>query len=81
MLSAPQSQPDGNTCLFFPAVTDRYYNLVFYQGSSDYGSDGSLLPWSMTGKEDRLVSQEEALGPGRDHPGGTLPAGAGLSQR
>lgn len=61
LLSDPQSQPGGTACLFFPAVTDRCYNLVFYQGSSDYGSDGSLFTLVYDRKEDRLVSQEEAL--------------------
>ena len=61
LLSAPQSQPDGTVCLFFPAVTDRFYNLVFYQGSSDYGSDGSLFTLVYDRREDRLLSQEEAL--------------------
>ena len=74
LLSAPQSQPGGTTCLFFPAVTDRCYNLVFYQGSSDYGSDGSLFTLVYDRKEDRLVSQEEAL----DLAGTTLEA---LSQQ
>lgn len=61
VLSTPSDQPGGNTLLFFPAVTQRYYNLVFYQGTADYGTDGTVFTLVYDRKEDRLVTQEEAL--------------------
>lgn len=61
VLSSPSDQPGGNHLLFFPAVTERYYNLVFYQGTADYGSDGTVFTLVYDRKEDRLVTQEEAL--------------------
>ena len=70
LLSSPSDQPGGNHLLFFPAVTERYYNLVFYQGTADYGSDGTVFSLVYDRKEDRLVTQEEAL----DLAGTTLDA-------
>lgn len=61
ILSSPLSQPEGNSLFFFPAVTKRYYNLVFYQGTADYGSDGTVFTLVYDQKADRLVTQDEAL--------------------
>lgn len=61
VLSSPSDPPGGYSLLFFPAVTERYYNLVFYQGTADYGSDGTIFTLVYDRKEDRLVTQEEAL--------------------
>lgn len=61
VLSSPSDQPGGNHLLLFPAVTERYYNLVFYQGTADYGTDGTVFSLVYDREEDRLVTQEEAL--------------------
>ena len=48
-------------CLFYPAETDRYLNLVLYQNDGSYGSSGGIRTWCYNKEEQTLVTTQQAL--------------------
>lgn len=48
-------------CLFYPAETDRYLNLVLYQNDGSYGSSGGIRTWCYDKEEQTLVTTQQAL--------------------
>lgn len=51
----------SSRCVLYPSTTDRYINLVFFEDTSDYGSEGSVETWVYDKKEGAQVTGEEAL--------------------
>ena len=48
-------------CIFYPAETDRYLNLVLYQNDGSYGSSGDIHTWCYDKEEQTLVTTQQAL--------------------
>ena len=48
-------------CIFYPAETDRYLNLVLYQNDGSYGSSGGIRTWCYDKEEQTLVTTQQAL--------------------
>ena len=62
ILDAPMNQAGYNTCLFYPADTERYCNLVFYvEDALSSGNDGNVYTWVYDREEDRLLTAEDAF--------------------
>ncbi|HIZ94546.1 MAG TPA: hypothetical protein H9963_08730 [Candidatus Flavonifractor avicola] len=61
VMDAPMNTVGGQRCLFYPAVTERYDNLIFYLDSASSGSDGGLYTLVYDRQEDRVVPLAEAL--------------------
>ena len=61
VMDAPMNTVGGQQCLFYPAVTERYDNLIFYLDSASSGSDGGLYTLVYDRQEDRVVPLAEAL--------------------
>ena len=61
VMAAPMNTVGGQRCLFYPAVTERYDNLIFYLDSASSGSDGDLYTLVYDRREDRAVTLTEAL--------------------
>lgn len=61
VMDAPMNTVGGQQCLFYPAVTERYDNLIFYLDSASSGSDGGLYTLVYDRQEDRVVTLTEAL--------------------
>ena len=51
----------GQRCLLYPAVTERYDNLIFYLDSASSGNDGDIYTLVYDRQEDRVVTLTEAL--------------------
>ena len=51
----------SSQCLFYPAETQRYQNLVFFQSDSSYGSDGDIRTWCYDKEEHTQVTVQQAL--------------------
>ena len=62
ILDAPMNQAGYNLCLFYPADTERYCNLVFYvEDTLSSGNDGHVYTWVYDREEDRLLTEEDAF--------------------
>ena len=61
VMAAPINTAGGQRCLFYPAVTERYDNLIFYLDSASSGNDGGLYTLVYDRQEDRVVTLTEAL--------------------
>ena len=62
VLDAPMNQAGYNLCLFYPADTERYCNLVFYvEDTLSSGNDGHVYTWVYDREEDRLLTEEDAF--------------------
>lgn len=61
VMAAPINTVGGQRCLFYPAVTQRYDNLIFYLDSASSGNDGDFYALVYDRQEDRLVTLTEAL--------------------
>ena len=61
VMAAPINTAGGQRCLFYPAVTERYDNLIFYLDSASSGNDGGLYTLVNDRQEDRVVTLTEAL--------------------
>ena len=48
-------------CIFYPAETGRYLNLVFFQDEGGYGSDGDIRTWCYDKEAQTLVTTQQAL--------------------
>ena len=48
-------------CIFYPAETDRYLNLVFYQNDGSHGGSGDIRTWCYDKEEHALVTVQQAL--------------------
>ena len=48
-------------CLFYPAETERYLNLVFYLNDGSYSNDGDIRTWCYDKEEHALVTTQQAL--------------------
>lgn len=60
-MAAPTNQVGDNLCLFYPADTERYCNLVFYLGDTSSGNDGNVITWVYDREEDRTLTAEDAF--------------------
>ena len=61
VMDAPMNTVGGQRCLFYPAVTERYDNLIFYLDSASSGNDGDIYTLVYDRQEDRVVTLTEAL--------------------
>ena len=61
VMAAPINTAGGQRCLFYPAVTERYDNLIFYLDSASSGNDGDIYTLVYDRQEDRVVTLTEAL--------------------
>ena len=61
VMDAPMNTAGGQRCLFYPAVTERYDNLIFYLDSASSGNDGDIYTLVYDRQEDRVVTLTEAL--------------------
>ena len=61
VMAAPVNTAGGQRCLFYPAVTERYDNLIFYLDSASSGNDGDIYTLVYDRQEDRVVTLTEAL--------------------
>lgn len=61
VMNAPMNTVGGQRCLFYPAVTERYDNLIFYLDSASSGNDGDIYTLVYDRQEDRVVTLTEAL--------------------
>ena len=61
VMAAPVNTAGGQRCLFYPAVTKRYDNLIFYLDSASSGNDGDIYTLVYDRQEDRVVTLTEAL--------------------
>lgn len=61
VMNAPMNTAGGQRCLFYPAVTERYDNLIFYLDSASSGNDGDIHTLVYDRQEDRVVTLTEAL--------------------
>ena len=48
-------------CIFYPAETDRYLNLVLYQNDGSYSSSGDIRTWCYDREAQALVTTQQAL--------------------
>ena len=58
---APEGFPTSQQCIFYPAETERYLNLVFYLNDGSYSSDGDIRTWCYDKEEHVLVTTQQAL--------------------
>lgn len=61
VMDAPMNTAGGQRCLFYPAITERYDNLIFYLDSASSGNDGDFYALVYDRQEDRVVTLTEAL--------------------
>lgn len=61
VMAAPMNTAGGQRCLFYPAITERYDNLIFYLDSASSGNDGDFYALVYDRQEDRVVTLTEAL--------------------
>lgn len=61
VMAAPMNTAGGQRCLFYPAVTERYDNLIFYLDSASSGNDGDFYALVYDRQKDRVVTLTEAL--------------------
>ena len=61
VMDAPMNTAGGQRCLLYPAVTERYDNLIFYLDSASSGNDGDIYTLVYDRQEDRVVTLTEAL--------------------
>ena len=61
VMAAPMNTTGGQRCLFYPAITERYDNLIFYLDSASSGNDGDFYALVYDRQEDRVVTLTEAL--------------------
>jgi len=61
VMDAPMNTVGGQRCLLYPAVTERYDNLIFYLDSASSGNDGDIYTLVYDRQEDRVVTLTEAL--------------------
>lgn len=61
VMAAPMNTAGGQRCLFYPAVTERYDNLIFYLDSASSGNDGDFYALVYDRQGDRVVTLTEAL--------------------
>ena len=61
VMAAPVNTAGGQRCLFYPAVTEQYDNLIFYLDSASSGNDGDIYTLVYDRQEDRVVTLTEAL--------------------
>ena len=61
VMAAPMNTAGGQRCLFYPAFTERYDNLIFYLDSASSGNDGDFYALVYDRQEDRVVTLTEAL--------------------
>lgn len=61
VMAAPVNTAGGQRCLFYPAVTERYDNLIFYLDSASSGNDGDIYTLVYDRQEDRVVTLTEDL--------------------
>ena len=60
-MAAPMNKVGDKRCIFYPAITERYDNLVFYLDSTSSGNDGDIYTLVYDRQEDRVVPLAEAL--------------------
>ena len=48
-------------CIFYPAETDRYLNLVFYLNNGSYSNDGDIRTWCYDKEGHALVTTQQVL--------------------
>ena len=58
---APGDSILSQQCIFYPAETDRYLNLVFYRNDGSYSSDGDIRTWCYDKEAHALVTVQQAL--------------------
>ena len=61
VMAAPMNTAGGQRCLFYPAITERYDNLIFYLDSASSGNDGDFYALVYDRQKDRVVTLTEAL--------------------
>ena len=61
VMAAPMNTAGGQRCLFYPAITERYDNLIFYLDSASSGNEGDFYALVYDRQEDRVVTLTEAL--------------------
>lgn len=60
-MEAPMNTVGDKRCIFYPAITGRYDNLVFYLDSTSSGNDGDIYTLVYDRQEDRVVTLAEVL--------------------